>query len=143
MEIKGAYVYNNGSGKDSFILLELFYRDGDGDIGLGESDTFAPYGQNDAYFYNLLVWMYEKRNGVWVKPLNPLSPDNDTLNFHERLPNLTPSGRTKWIEGTLNVRIPAEPYSLTPDTIKIQVQLIDRSLQRSQSVETEEIILKH
>ena len=143
LELKGAYVNNNGVDKDSFILLSLYYRDGDGDVGLAEGDTFSPFGFGDPYFYNLHIWMYEKKNGQWRKPLNPLSPDNDTLNFHERLMSLTPTGKNKWIEGFLDVRVPAEPYSLKPDTIKFEIQLFDRSLKRSAMLQSDEIILDH
>lgn len=143
LELKGAYVYNNGNGQDSFILLSLYYHDGDGDIGLEPGDTLDPFGPDDDYFYNLHVWMLEKKGGIWIRPVNPLSPDNDTLNFHERLKSLTPTGKSKWIEGTLDIRIPAEPYSLKPDTIKLQVQLFDRALRKSALCETEVIILQH
>lgn len=143
LQIDGTYVYNNGVDKDSFVLAQLYYHDGDGDVGLNAGDTFSPFGANDAEFYNLKIWMLEKKNGVWIKPVNPLSPTKDTLNFHERLPVLTPSGRVKWIEGHLDVRIPAEPFSLKPDTIKLQFQLTDRSLKRSKLVESEVLVLKH
>ncbi|MFY7946270.1 MAG: hypothetical protein ACOVQJ_04655 [Bacteroidia bacterium] len=143
LELKGAYVFNNGLDKDSFVLVELNYRDGDGDVGLNPGDTLPPFGFGQPYYYNLLVWMYEKKNGEWIKPLNPLSPDKDTLNFHERIQNITPSGSVKWIQGNLDLRIPAEPYSLKPDTIRLEIQLLDRSLKRSNIIRTNEIFLKH
>ncbi len=86
---------------------------------------------------------YPEVPDIPLKPLNPLSPDKDTLNFHERLPSLTPTGRAKWIEGNLDLRIPAEPYSLKPDTVKLVLQMFDRSLNKSNTIETEPIILKH
>lgn len=143
IELKGAYVYNNGVDKDSFILLQTHYRDGDGNVGLNPGDTLPPFNFGQPYYYNMLVWMYVKDKGQWIKPLNPLSPDKDTLNFHERLPSLTPTGRAKWIEGNLDLRIPAEPYSLKPDTVKLVLQMFDRSLNKSNTIETEPIILKH
>lgn len=136
-------MYNNGNGQDSFILLSCYFRDGDGDIGLKLNDTFPPFGPSDPYYHNLLVWMYVKQNGQWIKPVNPLSPDNDTLNFHERLESLTPTGRAKWIEGYLDLRIPAEPFSLKPDTIYLAARLTDRKLNHSEWIKTEEIILQH
>jgi hypothetical protein len=143
LDLTGAYVYTNGTDKDSFIVLSMYYRDGDGDVGLADSDTFPPFSPADPYFQNLHIWMYTKKNGVWFKPVNPLSPTNDTVNFHERLKSLTPSGRAKWIEGFLDVRIPAEPFSLKPDTVKFEMQLFDRSLKKSELLQTDEIILKH
>lgn len=136
-------MFNNGEGKDSFVLLSMHYRDGDGDLGLGDGDTMSPFGFKDAYFNNLFIWIYFKKNGVWYKPINPLSPTLDTMNFHERLQNITPTGRNKWIEGDLDLRVPAEPYSLKPDTIRFELQLVDRSLKKSDRLRSEEIFLKH
>jgi hypothetical protein len=143
LQIKGAYVYNNGFDKDSFIELVMHYRDGDGDIGLDPGDTVPPFNYGGEAFYNLKIWMWEKVNGKWIKPINLLASPPDTMNFHERIPRITPSGRAKWIEGDLSVKIPAEPYGLKPDTVKLQVMLMDRSLQSSGWLESEELILKH
>lgn len=143
LQIKGAYVYNNGFDKDSFIELVMHYRDGDGDIGLDPGDTVPPFHYGGSAFYNLKIWMLQKVNGKWIKPINPLSNPPDTLNFHERIPRITPTGRAKWIEGDLSVKIPAEPFGLKPDTIKLQVLLMDRKLQNSGLLESEELVLKH
>jgi hypothetical protein len=143
LQINGAYVYNNGNGKDSFIELDMFYRDGDGDIGLDVRDTIPPFQMGSPDFYNLLIWMYEKKNGKWVKPFNALANPPDTVNFHERIPRITPTGRVKWIEGKLTVYIPAEPFGLKPDTVKLKARLTDRALRRSAWVESDILILKH
>ena len=143
LQINGAYVYNNGNGKDSFIELDMYYRDGDGDIGLNDGDTLPPFNFGGTDFHNLKIWMYEKKNGKWVKPFNALANPPDTVNFHERIPRITPTGRVKWIEGKLTAYIPAEPFGLKPDTVKLQVRLTDRSLRRSAWVESEVLILKH
>ncbi|MBL7811676.1 MAG: hypothetical protein JNL57_05590 [Bacteroidetes bacterium] len=138
-----ANVFNNGVDKDSFILLNLYYHDGDGDLGLNPGDTSPPFNATGTEFFNLHVWMYERKNGQWVKPVNLLSPTKDTLNFHERIPRITPTGRSKWVEGNLDLRIPAEPVGLKPDTVKITVQLTDRARRKSAVAETEAIVLKH
>lgn len=136
-------MYNNGSGKDSFILLELYYRDGDGDVGLDPGDTMPPFNAAGDEFYNLKVWMLEKKNGKWVKPINPLSIPPDTLNFHERIQRITPTGRAKWIEGMISLNVLAEPYGLKPDTVMVQARLTDRSLKRSALVSSDIIVLRH
>jgi hypothetical protein len=143
LQIKGAYIYNNGFDKDSFIELVMHYRDGDGDIGLDPGDTAPPFNNGGWAFYNLKIWMWEKVNGQWIKPINLLANPPDTLNFHERIPRITPTGRAKWIEGDLSVKIPAEPYGLKPETVKLQVMLMDRKLQSSGWLESEELLLKH
>lgn len=133
---------NNGYNKDSFIAMNFSFTDGDGDIGLSEEDTAYPFAYGQPYFYNLKVWMLEKKNGVWRKLQDPLNP-GDSLNFHERLLPITPTGRYKWVEGQLTLRVPAEYYTLKPDTVKIQVELIDRALHSSGVQETETWVLQH
>jgi hypothetical protein len=49
----------------------------------------------------------------------------------------------KWIEGKLTVYIPAEPFGLKPDTVKLKARLTDRALRRSAWVESDILILKH
>ena len=142
LQIKGAYVYNNGFDRDSFIQLELHYRDGDGDIGLDPGDTAPPFNAGSYAFYNLKIWMWQKVNGQWIKPINMLANPPDTLNFHERIPRITPTGRAKWIEGDLTVNIPAQPYGLKPDSVRLQVMLMDRKLHNSGWLESEELLLK-
>ncbi len=124
------------------MLVNLHYTDGDGDIGLEPSDTFGDFAYGKPYFHNLKVWMLEKKAGQWRKLQNPFVP-GDSLNFNERIATITPKGRYKWIEGDLELKIPAEPLTLKPDTVKIQVQLIDRAKRHSQWIETEEFVLKH
>ena len=121
----------------------MHYRDGDGDIGLDPGDTAPPFHYGGSAFYNLKIWMLQKVNGKWIKPMNSLINPPDTLNFHERIHRITPTGRAKWIEGDLSVKIPAEPFGLKPDTIKLQVLLMDRKLQNSGLLESEELVLKH
>jgi len=143
LQLNGAYIFNNGADKDSFILLEMYYRDGDGDIGLDPGDTTPPFNPSGSEFYNLKVWMLEKKNGKWIKPINPLSNPPDTLNFHERIPRITPTGRVKWIEGNISLNVLAEPYGLKPDTVMIQAVLTDRSLKKSATVTSQVLVLKH
>lgn len=142
LSILGEYLYDSGNGYDSFILVDLEYSDGDGDIGLSESDTLGEFAYRKSNFYNLYCWYLEKKNGRWVQPMNPLSV-KDTLNLHERLPNLTPSGRNKSIHGTINFNISARPNQYRGDTVKFRFQLVDRALHRSKMVETKIFTLKH
>lgn len=142
LKISDLSITQNDSGKDSFIMVKMVYRDGDGDIGLEDNDTLAPFNYGSRFFYNLLVDYYVMKNGVWIKPLNPLAP-TDTIVFHERLPSITPGGKQKWIEGNLDLRLPANPFSLKPDTVRFEIQLVDRSLKKSEILRTETLTLKH
>lgn len=112
---------------DNTAIFKIGFTDGDGDIGLRETDTLAPYN------YNLFMILYEKRLGKYF----PLA---DTL-FRYRIPILENSGRIKALEGTLNVNMPfyfnpGSPY----DTIYFTAYLLDRKLNKSNIIETREII---
>ena len=72
IEIKGEYLFNSGYGYDSFVWVDIAFTDGDGDIGLNESDTFGDFGYGKSNFYNFKCWYFEKKGGKWVKVLNPL-----------------------------------------------------------------------
>jgi hypothetical protein len=43
------------AGTDSLILLTLSYTDGDGDLGLTDADTAAPFNFGSPFFHNLPV----------------------------------------------------------------------------------------
>lgn len=139
----GIYPYNSGFGYDSFVEVDVSFSDADGDIGLEDSDTLFPFGGGDPAFYNLLVYYQDKKNGQWRYPMNPLLGPNDTLVLHQRLKNLTPTGKNKSIEGDLTVVIPARPYSYRGDSVRFEIQLIDRALHRSNKMITSAILLQH
>jgi hypothetical protein len=143
LALKGIYPFNSGFGYDSFVEVEVVFSDADGDIGLEDSDTLFPFGKNDPAHYNLLVYYQDKKNGLWQYPLNPLLGAKDTLVLHQRLKNLTPSGRNKSIHGNLTVVIPARPYQYRGDSVRYEVQLIDRALHRSNKIITPAIFLQH
>lgn len=128
---KGFGIYTNQAGSDSAAVISLTYTDGDGDIGLNQGDTIAPFtGQ---YYYNCFVEYYEKQNGVWVKPV--LNPP-----FFYRIPPLHNEVAT--IEGTIDIKLGAPFYSPSPfDTIKYTIQLADRALHLSNVIETPEIVV--
>jgi hypothetical protein len=123
------------NGKDSSVSIVLNYTDGDGDIGLEEIDTFPPYQFGGPYFYNLLVYVYTIENGI-SKPLY-FPSTTDTINFNDRISNLTPTGKHKAIFGQIKLDIKSQPYfSLTPDSMFYTVQIIDRKLNKSNVITT-------
>ena len=62
--------------------LHLYFTDGDGDIGLFDEDTIAPFD------YNIFVNYFEMDNDS-LQQINVVPP------FHIRIPNLTPTGQNK------------------------------------------------
>ncbi|HLN54322.1 MAG TPA: hypothetical protein VK212_11495 [Lentimicrobium sp.] len=129
-------------GIDQRGILKFSYTDGDGNIGLHDSDTVAPYD------YNLFIKYYEQQNGEFkeIFLITPTYTDTsviyDTATFNGRIPILTPAGKNKAIRGevedTLFVNNILSPY----DTIKFEAYIIDRALNKSNTISTPPIIIK-
>jgi hypothetical protein len=117
-------IYNH----DSLGLLTISYTDGDGDIGLYDTDTAEPYRYN--YF---LKFKYMK-NGELLE----LTPADTALGFNARIPILTPAGKNKNIKGEISMEL--ELYyawpALESDTISFEVYIRDRALHSSNIVQT-------
>ena len=116
--------------------LTISFTDGDGDIGLGASDVAPPYDTASEYYYNLFLGYSEKLNGEWVD-----------VDFEEpisyRIPRITPTGQNKALEGEIAVAIDPFPLFITgnSDTVRYSVVLVDRALNRSNEVNTGEILV--
>lgn len=96
--------------------LHLYFTDGDGDIGLFDKDTIAPFD------YNLFVNYFEMQNDS-LQQINVSPP------FHIRIPNLTPSGQNKSLK--VNVKYDVDITYRNSDTIKFELKLFDRALNES------------
>ncbi len=66
IEYKDLQKVDNGTGTDDQANLVVYFQDGDGDIGLSESDTTGVFAYDSAYYYNFFIDYYEKQNGEWV-----------------------------------------------------------------------------
>ena len=106
--------------------LHLYFTDGDGDIGLFDEDTIAPFD------YNLFVNYFETQNDS-LQQINVSPP------FHIRIPNLTPSGQNKSLK--VNLKYDMDLTYRNSDTIKFELKLFDRALNESDWVGTGLIIL--
>jgi hypothetical protein len=132
----------DNAGKDSSGVLTLKFMDGDGDVGLSTSDTLPPFNRGSLYYFNLFINYFEKQNGTWVKVVTPpITPGGDTLNNNSRIPNLTPVGQDKTLEGELKMSLFTNNPFAQWDTIKYEVSICDRALNRSNQITTPEIIL--
>ena len=127
------------SGKDSIVILKFAFTDGDGDIGLSQQDTVAPYNSGNRYYYNILIEYYEKVAGGTFKKVPFPNSVTDTINFHQRLPVITPEGKNKAIKGTVEVKVITSVWIQVPEKIKFRIKLVDRKLNESNEIETEEI----
>ncbi|MCB9183207.1 MAG: hypothetical protein H6591_04760 [Flavobacteriales bacterium] len=114
--------------------LVISFTDGDGDIGLDESDNQPPFDVGSDYYYNLFCDYEELRDGVWT-------PVSLALPLRYRVPRITPTGQNKTLEGEIAVALawPVIPDAEV-DTVRFQLRLLDRALRSSAQVATEPII---
>jgi len=133
----------DAQGIDQRGVLRFSFSDGDGNIGLYNSDTLPPYD------YNLFIRYFEKQNGTFrevflITPnyINDSTIVYDTATFNGRIPILTPAGKNKAISGeiedTLFVNNPLSAF----DTIMFEVYIKDRELNVSNTIQTPPIIVK-
>lgn len=116
-------------------ILNISFRDGNGDIGLDDADTFFPFQPKGPYYYNFIVLYYEKQNGVFQQ----VTIENPTLN--SRIPVLAPHDPGKAVKGTITNTLPVNPHPVH-DTIQIKAYIYDRALNKSNMISTPEIILR-
>ena len=117
--------------------IAITFTDGDGDIGLSESDTTGSFAPDNVYHHNLFIEYYEKDDiAGWVRGKDLSGND---IEFVYRVPYLTPNGNNKALKGTIKVVIEPSyfnPLSAQSDTIKYRIKLVDRSLKESNIVES-------
>ena len=106
--------------------LHIYFTDGDGDIGLFESDTIAPYD------YNLFVNYFEMHKDS-LQEINVDPP------YHIRMPNLTPTGQNKSLK--VDLKYDVNVTYRNSDSIKFELKLFDRALNESDWVSSPLIIL--
>lgn len=130
----------NIQGKDSLLIVKLFYKDVNGDLGLTMTDTSAPYNQG-LFRYNLWVDAFDADNGA--EDTIKVFGLNQAQIFHQRIPDLRPTGKSKYIEGTIDIGFDASTLTLYPNKIRMYIQLLDRKLLLSNKVDVGFIYLEH
>ncbi len=123
------------SGTDSLLLIRFWYEDKDGDLGLRDGDTTNEFKG----FNNLIINFREKRNGAYV-PLT-LKNTNIPVNFNQRIPNLTPTGKNKEISGSMTVSFGVDPNEIHADTVEFDLKIIDRNFNESNIIEATDVSL--
>ena len=120
--------------------LSFSFTDGDGDIGLYDSETESPYDTSSRYHYNLYIDYYEKDDVLgWQRGLDF---DGDSIVFKYRLEPIIVKGKSRGIKGTMDVSMETyyNPISTQSDTIKYSIVLIDKALNESEMIWTNEIV---
>lgn len=124
---------DNGTGVDSQAELTISFQDGDGDIGLNETDRNPVFNVDSPYYYNFFIYLYEKIDGEWVLMELPTP-------LHARVPHLSEEVPES-IEGKLSIQTYINnPYS-PHDAVRLSCYLVDRALHHSDTIFTPEIVV--
>ena len=138
------YLFNADSTFSGEGVISFSYTDGDGDLGLDESDTLSPFGLHDAHYYNMVVDYLKCVNGEFVKmPLlswNVQTQTYDTISFNARFKRLRDSEEPKAISGTMDYTLIVQNPLSPDDTVKFEIRILDRALHESNVIQTEAII---
>jgi hypothetical protein len=143
------YLMNPDSTFSGQCVISFSYTDGDGDLGLDDSDTLPPFGFNDTYYYNMVLDYLKSENGVFVKtpllsPHVPTGPADtlvlfDTVTFNARFKRLRDSEEPKAISGTMDYKLTVQNPFSPNDTVKFEIRILDRALHESNVIQTEAI----
>jgi len=121
------------------IRVNLKFEDGDGDLGLEQADTSGAFAINSIYNKNFYVDFYIKNfNNTFSKYVF-----SGGLDYNGRFPLLNPDyNKDQPITGFLRRDFTSSfssPFSdLNGKTIKLQIYIFDRKLNKSNVVETAE-----
>lgn len=117
------------------VTLTISFTDGDGDVGLDQGDTLAPYNPGSPWYNNFFVDYYRMEDGVWEL-------QSFTLPLYYRIPVITPIGQNKALEGDIAVDIASAVLPQTPgDTIRYGIHIVDRALHESNTVFSDQVII--
>lgn len=110
----------------------ITFQDGDGDIGILPGDNVS---EDDLK----MKYLYKNQNGIFVPVDSSFGTIQfDTLFLGFRVPNLTPDGQYKALDGEIKVKLRVQPIFLH-DTVKFEIRLKDRAGNKSNIVTTNEI----
>jgi hypothetical protein len=119
------------------VTVTFHLIDGNGDMGLGITDTTGPFNKDSAFYYNLYLQEYKNIDGNYTEV-----PAPGGLKKY-RIPDLTPSGQNKTLIADISVTM-EYPYTLgNPLPFKdfrYELFVIDRSFNRSNRDTTAVII---
>ena len=117
------YLFDPDSTFSGEGIISFTYTDGDGDLGLDDSDTLPPFGPHAHV------------------PTNPADTLVlfDTVTFNARFHRLRDNDDPKAISGTMDYRLTVQNPFSPNDTIKFEIRILDRALHESNTIQTEAI----
>lgn len=111
------------------VKVKFYFTDGDGNLGLDDNDLAPPHCDTCAHYDNLFVDVNSKVNGVFEK----------SFDYNSRLKNLTPEAQNKTLEGHMTYKI--DIANRASDTLRIDIYLEDRDLNKSNTISTPTIFI--
>jgi hypothetical protein len=126
--------HTNEQGIDDSLKLIISFTDGDGDIGLAQSDTLAPYNPGSVYYFDFYIKYFIKHNGNFEEiPL---------LVGGQKIPFIKNEGKDKSLSGDIVMQLDIFGFQWNNDTLKFEAYIYDRALHKSNTISTSEIIMK-
>lgn len=120
--------YGNDSA-DCFIK----FKDGDGDIGIISGNTIS---EDDLK----MKYLYKDTGGVFLPVDSSFGTTQfDTLFYSYRVPNITPDGQYKALDGQIKIKLRSAPIFGPHSIVKFEITLKDRAGNISNMVSTNEI----
>jgi len=107
------------------------------------SDTF--YIQQNNNHYNIFVNFYVKKNGEFkLYDWLTANPPQCGESYNGRFPLLNISDKERPLEGKLTYKATGAGFEVIfkRDTLKLEIQIQDRALHKSNTVESQEFVLK-
>lgn len=122
------------AGHDSIGLLTIKFTDGDGDVGLAQTDTLAPFNPGSEFYYNFFITFSQKIGNDFQEITTP---------YNSRIPDVNPEHIDKDLVGDITIEIDLNILSLvlTSETIKMKAYMVDRALNASNTIETPALTL--
>ena len=117
MNALGVPVYNT--------LITFSFTDGDGDLGLNDTQIEPPYD------FNMYISRIPIKAGI--------AQEAEMINF--RIPELSPGPGNNAIQGELDVELEIIVDFFPEDTVRYELYILDRALNQSNTIVTSDIPL--
>ena len=124
-------------------LFTCKFTDGDGDVGLNESDNYTPFDTSSYYYNNFFINVFVKKKGKYeyFTVFNTQTQNYDTIVFKYRIKRIDPVSANGSLKGEIQTVLDIglmTPY-LKNDTVVFKAFLYDRKLNKSNVVQSNDI----